>query len=87
LLVIRARLGAFGPLRENRGVTEYAKSSIARVERDERHLRFSFRDGTTFDFFAEWSERHLSNQRRFLSDVPRLVGEQQPFSMPSLSPS
>ncbi|HWA73911.1 MAG TPA: hypothetical protein VG937_16325 [Polyangiaceae bacterium] len=87
LLVIHARLGAFGPLRENRGLTEHPRSSIARVVRDERHLRFTFHDGKTFDFFVEWSERHLSNQHRFLRDVPRLVGEQQPFSMASLEPS
>ena len=27
---------------------------------------------------AEWSERRLSNQRRFLADVPRLLGRQLP---------
>lgn len=86
LLVIHARLGAFGPLRENRGVKDYPRSSVARVARDERRLHFSFQDGTSLVFFAEWSERQLSNQRRFLSDVPRLLGVQEPFAMPSLEP-
>jgi len=86
LLVIHARLGAFGPLRENRGLKAYPRSSIAQVVHEERHLCFLFRDGTKLDFFADWGERQLSNQRRFLRDVPRLVGSQQPFAMPSLEP-
>jgi hypothetical protein len=76
LLVIHARVGAFGPLRENRGVQAYDRTEIVRVESNERHVRFLFRDGKALDFFAEWSERHLSNQRRFLRDVPRLLGLQ-----------
>jgi hypothetical protein len=85
LAVIQSRLGAFGPLRENRGVTLLERSVIQRVEADERHLRFFQSDGSVFDFFAEWSEKHLSNQRRFLADVPRLLGS--PIAaMPSLEP-
>jgi len=74
LLVIHARVGAFGPLRENRGVAEHARTDIVQVTGLERHVRFLFRDGKVLDFFAEWGERHLSNQRRFLRDVPRLRG-------------
>ncbi len=86
LLLIQARLGAFGPLRENRSVTEFARASIRLVAQDERHLRFHFEDGSHTDFFAEWSERHLSNQKRFLSDVPRLLGEQRPLETEGFAP-
>lgn len=78
LFVIHARVGAFGPLHENRGVKEYERTDIVQATSDERHIRFVFRDGTSLDFFAEWSERRLSNQRRFLADVPRLLGRQLP---------
>jgi hypothetical protein len=77
LLFIRARIGAFGPLRENRGVDAFPRETIETVQADERHLRFVFKDGNFRDFFAEWSERKLSNQKRFLRDVPRLVGHPQ----------
>jgi hypothetical protein len=73
LLVIYTRLGAFGPLHENNDVKSYDRDAV-RVRADERHLHFVFGDGPPLDFYAEWSERHLSNQRRFLSDVPRLLG-------------
>jgi hypothetical protein len=76
--VIHARVGAFGPLRENRSVQDFPRTDIVRVENQERHLRFVLRDATTLDFFAEWGERHLSNQRRFLRDVPRVLGLQSP---------
>jgi hypothetical protein len=78
LFVIHARVGAFGPLHENRGVKEYLRTDIVQVSRNERHLHFDFRDGTSLEFFAEWSERKLSNQRRFLADVPRLLGRHVP---------
>lgn len=76
LLLIRCRVGAFGPLRENDGVRSFERTQVAQVDHDERHLRFHLTTGETLDFFAEWSERHLSNQRRFLRDVPRLLGRQ-----------
>ena len=72
LIVIEARIGAFGPLRENRGVRLFKRDEIERVDADERHLRFVLKDGQVFEFYAQWRERHLSNQRRFLADVPRL---------------
>jgi hypothetical protein len=72
LIVIQSRVGAFGPLLENGGVVIHDRKTIERVDADERHLNFVFASGTPFDFFAEWSERRLSNQRRFLADVPRL---------------
>lgn len=78
LFVIHARVGAFGPLHENNGVVTYERTDIVQVASNERHLRFDFGNGTSLDFFAEWSERKLSNQRRFLSDVPRLLGRQLP---------
>jgi hypothetical protein len=72
LIVLQSRVGAFGPLLENRGVVTHVRKSIEHVVGDERHLHFVFTEAPPFDFFAEWSERHLSNQRRFLADVPRL---------------
>jgi hypothetical protein len=86
LLVIHARVGAFGPLCENRGVQEYERSDIVQVSGQERHVRFVFREAKELDFFAEWGERHLSNQRRFLRDVPRLLGVQAPANVPELAP-
>lgn len=86
LLVIHARVGAFGPLCENRGVAEYDRTAIVQVSSQERHVRFVFREAKELDFFAEWSERHLSNQRRFLRDVPRLLGVQAPANVSQLAP-
>ena len=86
LFVIHARVGAFGPLHENRGVKEYPRADVVQATSDERHVRFVFRDGTVLDFFAEWSERRLSNQRRFLRDVPRLLGAQVPLATHELAP-
>jgi len=83
LLVIHARVGAFGPLHENRGVQTYDRTDIVQVASQERHVRFVFREAKELDFFAEWSERHLSNQRRFLRDVPRLLGVQSPAGVPA----
>jgi hypothetical protein len=74
LLVLHTRLGAFGPLRENNDLSSYERSAIRGVRADERHLRFELGASKSLDFYAEWSERQLSNQRRFLSDVPRLWG-------------
>jgi hypothetical protein len=83
LLVIRCRVGGpFGPLRENDGVQAVMRADIIQVQHEERRLRFHLGSGETLDFFAEWSERHLSNQRRFLRDVPRLLGVQQARSEP-----
>lgn len=78
LFVIHARVGAFGPLQENRGVKTYERADIVQVANNERHISFVFRDGTSLEFFGDWSERHLSNQRRFLADVPRLLGRHLP---------
>jgi hypothetical protein len=74
LLVIHTRLGAFGPLRENNDLNSYERSAVQSVRADERHLCFELVAEKSLDFYAEWSERQLSNQRRFLSDVPRLLG-------------
>jgi hypothetical protein len=86
LFVVHCRVGAFGPLHENRGVKEYPRTDVAQATSDERHVRFVFRDGTVLDFFAEWSERRLSNQRRFLRDVPRLLGATVPPATRELAP-
>jgi hypothetical protein len=72
LIVIQSRVGAFGPLLENRAIVTHERKVIEHVVGDERHVQFVFEGAPPFDFFAEWSERHLSNQRRFLADVPRL---------------
>lgn len=72
LIVIESRIGAFGPLRENLAVRRIERDEIERVDADERHLSFVLKDGQVFEFYAQWRERHLSNQRRFLADVPRL---------------
>ena len=73
LILIQARVGAFGPLEENRGVIDIARPTIAAVEQYESHIRFICRDGRAIDLFVVWSESKLSNQRRFLRDVPRLL--------------
>jgi hypothetical protein len=72
LVVIEARVGAFRPLRENIKMLQCPRSDIRAVVADERHLRFVFANGTELDFFAELSERRLSNQLRFVRDMPRL---------------
>jgi hypothetical protein len=74
LLFIRSRVGAFWPLKENLGVVAVPRDAIVQIVADERHLRFVVADGRVLDFYAELSERKLSNQKRFLRDVPRLLG-------------
>lgn len=87
LIVIQSRVGAFAPLLENRGVVTHDRKSIERVDGDERHLHFVIAGAPPFDFFAEWSERHLSNQRRFLADVPRLFASPAAAMPASLEPA
>jgi hypothetical protein len=74
LLLIRARVGAFGPLKENLGVLAVPRDAIVNVAAHERHLRFGLADGRVLELYAELSESKLSNQRRFVRDVPRLCG-------------
>jgi hypothetical protein len=68
------KVGAFGTLHENRGVQEYDRTDIVQVASKERHVRFVFPDAKELDFFAEWSERYLSNQRRFFARRAALAG-------------
>jgi len=73
LLFIKARVGAFGPLKENKGVFWFPRNDVVRVEALERRLTFVLANGHTQVFFAQWHERNFTNQKRFLRDVPRLL--------------
>jgi hypothetical protein len=73
LVLIKARVGAFGPLLENQGVTPIPRAAIRAVRRDDRALFVEAGDRAAFLLFVIDTKK-ASNQRAFLRDVPRLCG-------------
>lgn len=73
LILIRARVGAFKPLLENTGVVQIERRRIVAVTADDELLTFHLAGGGAQLLFVKRSQRHLSNQVRFLRDVPKLL--------------
>jgi hypothetical protein len=87
VLLFGTRVGAFGPLRECLGVESIPRSQIAMVSVDEEVITLSLATGEERVLFVK-STRALSNQTRFLHQVPRLLrGEAAPFAPPPAPPA
>ncbi|MBI5543876.1 MAG: hypothetical protein HY901_08325 [Deltaproteobacteria bacterium] len=83
-LFFKTRVGAFAPIQENLGMEELAREDISSATADlDGVITLTLTDGSKRSLVVPRSERHLSNQRAFLRDVPRLVGAapaQQPLA-------
>ncbi|MBA3463723.1 MAG: hypothetical protein H0T46_27450 [Deltaproteobacteria bacterium] len=69
LVVIQARVGAFGPLFENRGVVEIPRGGITSVTQQGDRLRFELAGGTGFSLVTPAAKKHFANQARFAEVV------------------
>lgn len=72
LFFIHARVGAFGPLKENGGVEELPRSRLAAVVSDDGLMHFQLDDGSAKLLWVRRGERKFSNQLRFIRDLPKL---------------
>jgi hypothetical protein len=72
LFLIDARVGAFGILLENRRTEVLARSRITSLAVDDRVIHLTVDDGTVRTLWVD-PTRKLSNQHRFLLDVPRIL--------------
>lgn len=73
--VLRSRI-AGAPKRECIEMKSYDRQHASALVLDERHVHLTLPDAPAIDLFVEWSERHLSNQRRFLVELPELFAAQ-----------
>jgi hypothetical protein len=85
LFLFNARVGAFGPLLENRGTEILDRRSITGFAVDDRAIDLTLADGSTRRLWISPTGK-LSNQRAFLRDVPRLLGGAAPGSLPAAQP-
>jgi hypothetical protein len=74
LILIEARVGAFKPILENKGVHEVPRANITGVREDTYVLTITLNPGGALRLRVPSSERHFSNQKAFLRDLPRLWG-------------
>ncbi len=72
LLLLKTRAGAFAPLCENHGVEVIQRNAVARAGSEENALLLQLHDGSGRGLWVRDS-RHLSNQKAFREDVPRLL--------------
>ena len=82
MIVIEARVGAFGPLLENRGVTSIDRRAVRGVRVDDRALVLDVEAAPPRLLFVVDTKK-ASNQRAFLRDVPRLLAEPPPAAWPA----
>jgi hypothetical protein len=74
LFIIEARVGAFGPLFENRGLTVIDRSAILVARRNDQTIILICADGRVVSLFVDLSKtKHLSNQATLLRDLPRVL--------------
>jgi hypothetical protein len=86
LVLVATRVGAFGPLLENRGVEILERPKIVGLAVDDRAIQLQLADGTVRLLWVSPTGK-LSNQRAFLRDVPRLLGGAAPASATTLAPA
>lgn len=84
LVLLRTRVGAFGPLQEHRAVERIPRSSIVAVGVEDDLITLVLADGVERLLHVK-SARSLSNQMRFLHNVPRLLAGESALD-PSLGP-
>jgi hypothetical protein len=75
LLFVQTRVGAFGPLLENKGVVSLSRERLGGVYAG----RFLFIecDGELMEFAYTRSTRHVSSQKRFLTELEALLGKSE----------
>lgn len=71
-MLIKARVGAFRILLENRGVEWFERSVVTNVLESGDKLTVVLAGGASRSLHVQ-STKALSNQREFLRDVPRLL--------------
>jgi hypothetical protein len=86
VFLFSARIGAFGPLLENRGTEIVDRRSITGFAVSDRAIDLTLVDGSTRRLWVSPTGK-LSNQRAFLRDVPRLLGGAAPGSQPAAQPA
>ncbi len=86
LILFTTRVGAFGPLLENKGSEVIDRRSITGFGVDDRVIDLRLADGSMRRLWISPTGK-LSNQRAFLRDVPRLLGGAAPGSLPSALPA
>jgi hypothetical protein len=87
LVFITTRVGAFGPLLENKGTEVIERRNVAGFSVDDRAIQLGLADGTTRLLWVS-PTRKLSNQRAFLRDVPRILGGAAPgIAMAAAAPA
>jgi hypothetical protein len=77
LLLFKTRVGAFGPLLENKGTEILDRARVGRVLVDDRTIVIELDDGSVRTLWVSPTTK-LSNQRAFLRDVPRILGGDAP---------
>jgi len=75
LMLVKTKIGAFKPILENHGVDEVPREAIFDAVEDDYLITFRLNDGTARSILVAPQEKHFSNQRAFIRDVPRLLGK------------
>jgi hypothetical protein len=83
LFLIHAKAGTFGPLQESLGVDEYPRSSIVAAVSDDGLIRIQLADGRVLLLWVRRKERGLTNQVRFIRDLPKLFSAPQLVAQPA----
>jgi hypothetical protein len=73
LIFIKTRVGGFKPILENQGVEELDRNRVVNVVEDDYLMTFRLDDGTARTLWVAPQEKHFSNQRAFIRDIPRLL--------------
>lgn len=73
LILVETRIGAFGPLHENRGVRSIPRERIKGVFAGER-LLIELIDGGMLEYQDNRTARHVSTQREFFERLESLYG-------------
>jgi hypothetical protein len=74
LIFVKTKIGAFKPVLENHGVDEVPREAIVHAVEDDYLITFALHDGTMRTLLVPPQEKHFSNQRAFIRDVPRILG-------------
>jgi hypothetical protein len=74
LIFVKTKIGAFKPVLENHGVDEVPREAIVDAVEDDYLVTFMLHDGTARTLLVPPQEKHFSNQRAFIRDVPRILG-------------
>lgn len=77
LILFDSKPGAFKPVLEVTGQQEVPRADITEVKESSYELTFTLTEGRSFSFVVPSSEKHFSNQKAFVRDVPRLLSPQR----------